>query len=259
MTEVLAGGASNYGKVLRVGETVRRPLRPHSPAVHRLLRHLEDVGFVGAPRFLGVVDGHEVLTFVDGEVLLPPLPSWAFDSSLLASVARLVRAFHDACASFPVLADDGWDQRTPARWSGSVLCHGDLVRSNVVLRDRRPVALIDFDLVAPASRVWEIACALRHWVPLRGEGPEGAAAAPFVTGERLRAFCDVYGLPAAERPDVLDAVLDAEDLQLRLLRQWVAAGHEEYRRIWEAGAPDRIAARVHWVTEHRALLLAAMT
>ena len=40
--------------VVRVGRTVRRPVRPHTPAVHALLRHLEAVGFDGAPRVLGV-------------------------------------------------------------------------------------------------------------------------------------------------------------------------------------------------------------
>ena len=37
-----------------MGNTVRRPVHGNSPLVHALLRHLEDVGFAGAPRFLGV-------------------------------------------------------------------------------------------------------------------------------------------------------------------------------------------------------------
>ena len=39
--------------MVRVGDTVRRPAGPWTPAVDALLRHLEDVGFPGAPRALG--------------------------------------------------------------------------------------------------------------------------------------------------------------------------------------------------------------
>ena len=66
-TEVpLLGGDMTEG-VVRVGRTVRRPVRPHTPAVHALLRHLEAVGFDGAPRVLGI-DGRnrEVLTYLPG-------------------------------------------------------------------------------------------------------------------------------------------------------------------------------------------------
>ena len=48
---------------------MRRPVHGNSPLVHALLKHLEDVGFAGAPRFLGIDSaGREVLTYVAGEV-----------------------------------------------------------------------------------------------------------------------------------------------------------------------------------------------
>ena len=50
---LLLGGIANAGHVVRVGDTVRRPQRSWSAATHTLLRHLEAVGFEGAPRFLG--------------------------------------------------------------------------------------------------------------------------------------------------------------------------------------------------------------
>jgi hypothetical protein len=63
---VLQGGDVNL--VVRVGDTVRRPTGPWSPAVHALLRHVESVGFDGAPRFLDVDErGREVLSYVDGD------------------------------------------------------------------------------------------------------------------------------------------------------------------------------------------------
>ena len=62
---LLHGGITNAGLVSRVGDTVRRPWRPTSPATHALLDHLERVGFDGAPRFLGVDDrGREILSYI---------------------------------------------------------------------------------------------------------------------------------------------------------------------------------------------------
>jgi hypothetical protein len=49
----LSEGWLTHG-VVRLGDTVRRPMGPQSPFVHRLLRHLEAVSFDGAPRLLGV-------------------------------------------------------------------------------------------------------------------------------------------------------------------------------------------------------------
>ena len=73
--------------VVRVGDTVRRPVGPHSPLVHALLTHLESIGFEGAPRFLGIDHaGREVLSYVDGEVAGRPRPPWIADEARLASV-----------------------------------------------------------------------------------------------------------------------------------------------------------------------------
>ncbi|MGW4802358.1 hypothetical protein ACWEPC_59100, partial [Nonomuraea sp. NPDC004297] len=48
----LVGGDVTEG-VVRVGDTVRRPVGFNAPLVHALLRHLEEVSFAGAPRLLG--------------------------------------------------------------------------------------------------------------------------------------------------------------------------------------------------------------
>jgi hypothetical protein len=64
MEEILVGGNVAPG-VHRVGQTLRRPTGPWTLAVHQLLRHLERVGFRGAPRALGIDErGREILTFV---------------------------------------------------------------------------------------------------------------------------------------------------------------------------------------------------
>ena len=47
----LLGGRVTPG-VVRVGDTVRRPLSENSPFIHELLEHLHVAGFEAAPRFL---------------------------------------------------------------------------------------------------------------------------------------------------------------------------------------------------------------
>ncbi len=106
----LTGGRLTAG-VVRVGDTVRRPTDRHSPFVHRLLRHLEAVGFDGAPRLLGTDErGREVLGFVDGHV---PPDLGRFPDAAIAAAGRLLRDLHDATAGSPPAGDH------------EVVCHND--------------------------------------------------------------------------------------------------------------------------------------
>lgn len=60
----LVGGDGTEG-VVRVGDTVRRPVGAHSALVHGVLGHLESVGFSGATRYLGLDEqGRDVLTYI---------------------------------------------------------------------------------------------------------------------------------------------------------------------------------------------------
>ncbi len=73
----LAGGFN--GPVSRVGETVRRSAGPWTPTVHSLLSHLRARGFTLAPRPLGYDErGREVLSYLEGQVPLYPLPEWCW-------------------------------------------------------------------------------------------------------------------------------------------------------------------------------------
>ena len=56
----------NAGAVVRVGDTVRRPVKKTAVAVRALLLHLEGVGFDGAPRYLGSDEQGREESFVVG-------------------------------------------------------------------------------------------------------------------------------------------------------------------------------------------------
>ena len=73
--------------------------------------------------------------------------------------------------------------------SDALVCHNDLCVENVVVRDGRVVAFIDFDFAAPSDPLLDIAIAARHWVPMRDPldiDPELGRARPGRPVPRLR-------------------------------------------------------------------------
>src|SRR5262249_55915274 len=47
-----------------------------------------------------------------------------------------------------------------------VICHNDFAPYNCICRSGELVAMIDFDLAAPGSRVWDLAWSTINWIPL---------------------------------------------------------------------------------------------
>jgi Ser/Thr protein kinase RdoA (MazF antagonist) len=245
----LRGGITNAGLVTRVGHTVRRPRRPTSPATHALLQHLERVGFDGAPRFLGIDErGREVLSFIPGRAAIEPLEDWTMTDEALVSVAELLRRYHDAVASFDP-DDREWAAAVPAAFRRRLVSHNDPNLDNVIFSGGRAVALIDFDLAGPGSRAWDVACAGRLWAPLRDE-VDVPDALRGRTLERLRLFADAYGLPAAERADVVAALPPAHMWCYDVVRAAVAGRHQTFERMWRDGAELRAQRTVAWLKSH---------
>jgi hypothetical protein len=262
----LAGGDVTVG-VVRVGATVRRPTNPNSPFVHALLRHLEAVGFDGAPRFLGLdARGRETLTFVEGEVAGRPRPHWIADEDRLVSVAELVRRYDDATASFVppdgvrpdrgIVADPPGTPPEPAG-APEIVGHLDLTPENVVFRDGQAVALIDFDLAGPATRADELFNLLLWWVPLFDPADRDPLLRDVDVIRRLRLALDAYGASPADRARVVDVAL------ARTARAWFLMRHRArtlgggWQRMWDEGVGDVIRRRRTWLEENSAALRAA--
>lgn len=165
MTEIPQGGGNVSSGVVRIGDTVRRPAGPWTPAVHALLGHLHAAGFRGAPRPLGLDElGREVLTFIPGTIAWPDNFHLLDPGDRLRRVARLIRGFHDAVTGFRPPPDARWQVLIPAEGTG-IIAHHDLAPWNLVISPRQ-WAFIDWDLAAPGSRLWDVAYALHGFVPL---------------------------------------------------------------------------------------------
>jgi Ser/Thr protein kinase RdoA (MazF antagonist) len=142
--EELQGGFVNT--VVRRGDVVLRKPAERAEFVHSLLELLD--GWSGAPRFLGVEDGHERLSFIDGYVAWErPWKPAVTSTDTLRSVGRLLREFHDLTAGTPLAGDQ------------EVVCHNDLSPKNTVYTPdaTRAIAFIDWDIAAPAPRIHDIA------------------------------------------------------------------------------------------------------
>src|SRR4051794_1954747 len=110
--------------------------------------------------------GREVLSYVPGTAVTPPFPEWALTDEALVSVADLLRSYHRAVETFD-WSPHAWPPCSPQAFSGELISHNDVNLDNVVFRGGRAVALIDFDLAGPGSRLWDVAGAARLWTPLR--------------------------------------------------------------------------------------------
>jgi len=233
---------------------VVRPAAPFRAATHALLAHLEAAGFDGAPRVLAAGPVTETLTYIAGRAMVPPFPADVLTDEALVSVADLLRRYHQAVSGFDP-AGYAWPRPVPARYRTGLVSHNDVYPANVVFRDGRAVALIDFDLAGPGSAVWDFAAAARLFVPLLDE----ADVADSRNGralERLRIFLTASGLPRAARLCVVDALPANHDWTYAIVTEAAAAGHAGFAEHWRAVAPVAGRAR-RWCERHRRSLRAA--
>jgi hypothetical protein len=239
--EVVLMGGNTHARIVRIGETVRRPTCEWTPGVHSLLQHLESEGFTGAPRVLGIDDeGREVLTFVTGDVVDPDHLDLIESDDALESVGSFIRGYHEAIASF----DMGQGRYRWCDWgadpsgTNEVLCHNDLAPWNLV-RSPKGWVFIDWDLAAPGRRSWDLAYALHTLVPL---WPTSGLSDDVVV-RRIRRFCSGYRMPDLG-PELIDGAIERCTTMYELIRKRAAHGEGHFTRlladghdeIWEAGS-----------------------
>lgn len=260
--EVLAGGVANAGSVVRVGDEVRRPATGRSELIFTLLRHVRANGFLGVPEPLGIDEqGRERLRFIPGDVAVPPFPGWSLAPGLLASTARLLREFHDAVRDFVPPADADWSTELAHPGGGPLVGHNDVCVENVVVRDGRAVALIDFEFAAPTHPLHDLAVLARHWVPMETERDariDGRSG--FDVAARLRIVADAYGVPhGRQRQEFLDLLVAGIHRGGAFVLARVARGEQAFVEMWErSGGQGRLDRRRAWIDSVRAELLAAL-
>lgn len=198
----MTGGNTN--RVVRVGDTVRRPAGPWTPTVHALLTHVRRAGVHEVPEPLGLDDqGRESLTFQPGVVGGYPLPDWLWAPEIVSGAGRLLRRFHDATTSFD---RPGAVWQLPRHEPAEVICHNDVAPYNLVFVDGGLTGVIDLDTASPGPRIWDLAYLAYRLVPYVGDA---GSAAPVGSDReaRLDQLIAAYGMPFT-REDVSATMIE---------------------------------------------------
>jgi hypothetical protein len=249
--------ADGVTQVVRVGETVRRPVRPFTATIQAYLSHVRREGADFVPEPLGYDhQGREVLSFVPGDVPVEPLPDWATTDEVLAGLAGLIRRLHDAAATWQPPGDavfggiPGTSASRALDGESELVSHQDYCPGNVVFRDGVPLGLIDFDLARPTTRVADCVNALYWWAPLLHPVDRAPALREAEVPRRVRLFADAYGMTAAQRHQVVPvAVTRARHSHVRMR----AAARQDpvFRRWWDEGVKDRMPRAEQWIAHER--------
>jgi Phosphotransferase enzyme family len=251
---------SERKRVYRAGSMAVRPSTPWTPAVHALLRHLEAVGFAGSPRVVGSgtdASGQDLVTFIAGDVAADRI--WSDEG--IYDLGRLLRELHQATASFRPPPQPVWQQSfLRSTGPGAIVSHGDVGPWNVVARRGKAIALIDWELAGPVDRLSELAHT--GWLNARlfDDGVDAGVELP--PPERrfrqLRLFADGYQLPAQERGELAQRVIDvailsaaSDAVEANITPQATEASWLAWGVAWRA----RSAA---WLVRHRSLLERAL-
>lgn len=231
----LPAGRTAIG-VVRMGNTVRRPMGPHASFTHAVLKLLEQKEFSYAPRFLGIDEqGREILSFMEGEV---PHGNHNWTDMELKKIVRMIKEFHDVT------------EGTELAGEKEVVCHNDLAPWNVVLDKDEPVAFIDYDDAAPGSRVDDLGYFMWTFIKL------GEDISIDLQVERMKMLCETYGIRGGAR--LIDAI---HRQQARILTKRKALVHNASNEEDREFSRERIISiytDMNWLVSHRKALEHAM-
>ena len=228
----LPGG--NVGGAVRVGDTVRRPTGPWTPAVHELLDFLADVGLPRIPRVLGIdARDREILTFLPGRVL--DIGRETLSDAQVRSAMHWLREYHAVVAGFP-RESRRWRFVERALRPGEIVCHHDSAMYNMAFDGDELAGVFDWDVAGPGIPLDDVAIFAWNTAVLF---PDADAAE---VAHVLRTIADGYG--DLDPQAVLDhTVVRMTDAANRIAAAQ-AAGDPGMLRLGEVGEPASTRARL---------------
>lgn len=246
----MTAGGSNP-RVVKVGNTIRRPIRPWSDSVRDLLLYLEQVGFPYSPRYLGIDNqGREVLSYIEGMVAaIQPWPEWVWRDETLRELIGIVGDYHCAVSDYQPSSDARWRFATGSCPGGEIVCHNDIGPPNVVFsKSGAIVGLIDWETVAPAPASNDIAHVAWWWVPLVHPAVAARVGTPAASdlAARLRLVSDSFGLDAA---DLVAIVRDYIQVRVDHAQRGVSEGDEAFLALERRGYLVDLVATLEYLSD----------
>jgi hypothetical protein len=250
--EVLLGGLQP-GRVVKVGETVRRAAGPWTATVQALLAHLQSKGFP-APRPLGVDDqGREIVSYLTGRA-----SNWPWPPALLAidgarQIGTLLKTYHRAAADFAPAFPTVWRHGPEALKAGQVALHGDFGPHNLVWSETSLTGVIDFELAQPGDPMEDVGFAVIRAAQLRPDDMTRLVGfeSPPDRAARLAAFGKGYGAPTAV---LVGAALAAQRSEIDRIVRLGGAGIEPWATFLTRGLADQARVELAWIEANAAAL-----
>ncbi|WP_419880434.1 phosphotransferase [Peribacillus sp. B-H-3] len=252
--EKLTGG--NVSSVYRLGDTVRRELKPDSVKIHKLLQHLESKGLDYAPKFFGIDEkNREILSFIEGEAGNYPLKKYMWSNDVLKEIAKMLRLYHDAVSDFPLLNEWKPMDNTPNKIE--VVCHNDFAIYNIIFNHEKPVGIIDFDVAAPGPRLWDIVYTLYTCVPLSRLYHNETGEAVYYDllkdadriKQRVKLFFESYGVEGMEKGFLEMVLLRVEGLCKYMIKK-ASAGDAAFQKMVDEGHLEHYQKELQFIREH---------
>lgn len=254
-TEIpIQGGRLNRGRLIRLGDHVLRPVEEDA-AIEQLIIEVGKV-FSGIPAAFGRDrKGRLKLEWIEGESAENFDEDDERSRTRLLSVGALLRELHDSTASIATgKAASSRDSLDPSGLR-EVICHGDAGPGNIVFRDGRAFALIDWEMAAPGRRSWDLATALRYWAPFRNPANKKPAELLLNPMQRAQWILDGYSASDELRSQAVRLLLTNQRIQseyvIGRIRSRGAAVYDEWvskggiRRLelddaWLGGESERL-------------------
>jgi len=216
----------------RIGDVVHRIQTASTTTIHRLLEHVRASGITWVPEPKGIMDGQEVLSYMHGRVP-HEMPPWIWGNAVLRQVATFLREWHDATLGFD-LENAIWSMDT--KTNHEVICHNDFAPYNCVFNYGKMVGLIDFDLCAPGSRLWDMAYTAYRFIPVMPQEPihEKDDISPYSKDEidgRIESFLDAYAKDGKEFRYEKDDLLQVMAERLKAISEWTRAFAEQTSNV----------------------------
>jgi hypothetical protein len=256
---ILTGGATT--QVTRVDNVVYRSPKPQSKTVVNLLRFLDGVGFSASPRPIGegfAPDGREMLEYIEGE---SPQP-FAWSNEATYEIGELLNKLHTVTSEWTPPADACWRPWFLREMTGtnSVIGHGDLAPWNILAKDGRPVAFIDWDNAGPVDAVWELAHVAWQNAQLYDDDVAEMNGLPDTEQRALQArlILDGYGLANSDRVGFVDRMINLavrsareEAIEFDVVPDTLSPSPSGFPILWAVTWRTRSAA---WMLDRRPML-----
>ncbi|MDJ0588481.1 MAG: aminoglycoside phosphotransferase family protein [Pleurocapsa sp. MO_226.B13] len=243
----LEGGCVNI--VAFKDNIVRRKLTSVSPAIHKLLKHLEARNLAGVPRLIDWDENYEYLTYIPGKPIFRPWCDAIKSDRFITSVGKWLKDYHHVIADFRLQGDVrfNWGVKSPE--PEMIVCHGDLGPWNCIQLNGEFKGIIDWDLAHYGYAIDDVAEFAFTFIPICPYSSETIAHISDLDKlKRLTVFCEAY---QKIQPDEILAHIPIYLTRMNAdLRKQASLGIEPFVSFVDRGIADKLDEDKVWIESY---------